>query len=157
MSAKNKNDFNQLYTSELITALICGTLIYMMGESVGLDLRLLLPGGILIFIILQSAGYWYYRKRLATNPDANYKWVLPIFLFFKKFNPFLFLAYPLFLVILLGFKRDALVSAATIFGVMLYAFSILEYFNCYHFSIQIRNFKKPTELNRDLANYRKHL
>lgn len=154
MSPKTTKDFQQLYSSELITALICGALIYMMSQSVGLDLRLLLPGAILIFIILQSAAYWYYRKQVASNPDHHYPWVMAVFSAFKKLNPFLFLAYPGFLLILLIFKRSALFSAATIFGLFLYAFSILEYFNCYYFSFQIRNFKKPTELCLEIDAYR---
>lgn len=154
MSAKTSKDFQQLYSSELITALICGALIYMMSQSVGLDLRLLLPGGILIFIILQSAGYWYYRKRASSNPDSHYQWAIAIFSSLKKLNPFLFLVYPLFLLILLIFKRSTLFSAATIFGLFLFAFAILEYFNCYYFSFQIRNFKKPTELCLEIDAYR---
>ena len=156
MLKKNKKDFQQLYTSELITALVCGALIYMMSDSVGLDLRLLLPGGILIFIILQSASYWYYRKQILSNPDGHYGWVLPTFSFLKNLNPFLFLVYPLFLITLYIITRDALFTAVTIFGFILYVFSILEYFNCYYFSFQIRNFKKPTELNLEIDNYRNH-
>ncbi len=154
MPKKTKKDFQQLYSSELITALICGALIYMMSQSVGLDLRLLLPGGILIFIILQSAAYWYYRKQVASNPDRPYKWVIAVFSALKKLNPLLFLAYPLFLIILLIFKGDSLFSAATIFGLFLYAFSIVEYFNCYYFSFQIRTFKRPTDLCLEIDAYR---
>lgn len=156
MSQKNKVDYKQLYSSELITALVCGALIYMMSQSaqVGLDLRVLLPGGILIFIILQSAGYWYYRKTIATASNSNYKWVLPTFSFLKRVNPFLFLTYPLFLIVLLLFKSSELLAPITIFGLILYGFAILEYLNCYYFSLQIRTFKKPTELSLEIDTYR---
>ena len=92
MTEKTKKELNRLYMSELITALVCGMLMYLLTDSTGqpLDLRLLIPGGVLIFIILQSAGYWYYRYQLLDNPRNPMDWVMPFFAVLKKLDLALF-------------------------------------------------------------------
>lgn len=88
MTEKTKKELNRLYMSELLTALVCGMLMYLLTDSTGqpLDLRLLIPGGVLIFIILQSAGYWYYRYQLLEDPRNPMDWVMPVFSMLKKLD-----------------------------------------------------------------------
>jgi hypothetical protein len=149
MTEKTKKEPNRLYMSELITALVCGMLMYLLTDSTGqpLDLRLLIPGGVLIFIILQSAGYWYYRHQLVDNPRNPMDWVMPVFSVLKKLDLVLFALYPLYLLYLL----------MNIFGLILYAFSMIEYYNYYYFSVQIGTIKKkvPSELSLELSQYEK--
>jgi len=159
MKEKSKKELNQLYMSELITAFVCGSLIYVLSESPGgaLDIRLILPGAILIFIILESAGYWFYRYQLTENPGVHYAWVMPLFSFLKKLNPFLFILYPLLCLYLLIFDPGSLLVPMNFFGLILYAFSILENINYFYYNINIRNLKtkNPSELAIDLSHYEK--
>ena len=159
MSEKTPKELNRLYMSELITALVCGMLMYLLADSTGqpLDLRLLIPGGVLIFIILQSAGYWYYRHQLVDNPRNPMDWVMPVFSVLKKLDLVLFALYPLYLLYLLIFQPDAFFMTMNIFGLILYAFSMIEYYNYYYFSVQIGLIKKkvPSELSLELSQYEK--
>lgn len=157
MTEKSKKELNRLYMSELLTALVCGTLMYLLTDSTGqpLDLRLLIPGGVLIFVILQSAGYWYYRYQLVDNPHNPIDWVMPLLSVLKKANLALFAVYPLYLLYLVIFQFDQLFMTMNIFGLILYAFSIIEYINYYYYSVQISNLKKkvPSELSVELSRY----
>ncbi|MDD3307103.1 MAG: hypothetical protein PHO29_08425 [Acetobacterium sp.] len=159
MSEKTPKELNRLYMSELITALVCGMLMYLLTDSTGqpLDLRLLIPGGVLIFIILQSAGYWYYRYQLVDNPRNPMDWVMPVFAVLKKLDLALFALYPLYLLYLLIFQPDGFFMTMNIFGLILYAFSLIEYYNYYYFSIQIGVIKKkvPAELSLELSHHEK--
>ena len=159
MTEKTKKELSRLYMSELITALVCGMLMYLLTDSTGqpLDLRLLIPGGVLIFIILQSAGYWYYRYQLLDNPRNPMDWVMPFFAVLKKLDLVLFALYPLYLLYLLIFQPDAFFMTMNIFGLILYAFSMIEYYNYYYFSVQIGTIKKkiPSELSLELSHYEK--
>jgi len=159
MSEKTPKELNRLYMSELITALVCGMLMYLLTDSTGqpLDLRLLIPGGVLIFIILQSAGYWYYRYQLVDNPRNPMDWVMPVFAVLKKLDLALFALYPLYLLYLLIFQPDGFFMTMNIFGLILYAFSLIEYYNYYYFSVQIGVIKKkvPAELSLELSHHEK--
>lgn len=159
MSQKTPKELNRLYMSELITALVCGMLMYLLTDSTGqpLDLRLLIPGGVLIFIILQSAGYWYYRYQLVDNPRNPMDWVMPVFAVLKKLDLALFALYPLYLLYLLIFQPDGFFMTMNIFGLILYAFSLIEYYNYYYFSVQIGVIKKkvPAELSLELSHHEK--
>ncbi|WP_296557890.1 hypothetical protein [uncultured Acetobacterium sp.] len=159
MTEKTKKELNRLYMSELVTALVCGMLMYLLTDSTGqpLDLRLLIPGGVLIFIILQSAGYWYYRHQLLDNPRTPMDWVMPVFSVLKKLDLALFALYPLYLLYLVLLKPEAFFMTMNIFGLILYAFSIIEYYNYYYFSVQIGLIKKkvPAELSLELSQYEK--
>jgi len=159
MTEKTKKELNRLYMSELITALVCGMLMYLLTDSTGqpLDLRLLIPGGVLIFIILQSAGYWYYRYQLLDNPRNPMDWVMPVFAVLKKLDLALFALYPLYLLYLVILKPEAFFMTMNIFGLILYAFSMIEYYNYYYFSVQIGLIKKkvPSELSLELSQYEK--
>lgn len=159
MTEKTKKELHRLYMSELVTALVCGTLMYLLTDSTDqpLDLRLLLPGGVLIFIILQSAGYWYYRHQQVDDPYTPRNWVLPLFFVLKKLNLGLFAVYPLYALYLAIFHADQFFVTMNIFGLILYAFSIIEYINYYFFSVQIGNLKKkvPAELSIELSDYEK--
>ena len=159
MTEKTKKELNRLYMSELITALVCGMLMYLLTDSTGqpLDLRLLIPGGVLIFIILQSAGYWYYRYQLLDNPRNPMDWVMPFFAVLKKLDLALFALYPLYSVYLVILKPEAFFMTMNIFGLILYAFSMIEYYNYYYFSVQIGTIKKkiPSELSLELSHYEK--
>ncbi|MDO9492721.1 hypothetical protein [Acetobacterium sp.] len=159
MTEKTKKELNRLYMSELITALVCGVLMYLLTDSTGqpLDLRLLIPGGVLIFIILQSAGYWYYRYQLLDAPRTPMDWVMPAFSVLKKLDLALFVLYPLYLLYLLIFQPNAFFMTMNIFGLILYAFSMIEYYNYYYFSVQIGVIKKkiPSELRLELSQYEK--
>ncbi|MBC3899796.1 hypothetical protein [Acetobacterium malicum] len=159
MTEKTKKELNRLYMSELITALVCGMLMYLLTDSTGqpLDLRLLIPGGVLIFIILQSAGYWYYRYQLLDNPRNPMDWVMPVFAVLKKLDLALFGLYPLYLLYLVILKPEAFFMTMNIFGLILYAFSMIEYYNYYYFSVQIGLIKKkvPSELSLELSHYEK--
>jgi len=157
MEKKSKKELNRLYMSELVTVLVCGSLIYMLSDSsVGqLDIRLLIPGSILIFIILESAGYWFYRFQLAENPKTDYPWVMPVFSLLKKTNLVLFFLYPLFCLYLLIIDQSMLFIPMNIFGLILYGFSILENINYFYYNVTIGNFKTklPSDLAIDLSNY----
>ncbi len=159
MTEKSKKELNRLYMSELITALVCGMLMYLLTDSTSqpLDLRLLIPGGVLIFIILQSAGYWYYRYQLLDDPRNPLDWVMPAFSVLKKLDLALFGLYPLYLLYLLIFQPNAFFMTMNIFGLILYAFSMIEYYNYYYFSVQIGVIKKkvPSELSLELSQYEK--
>ncbi len=159
MTEKTKKELNRLYMSELLTALVCGMLMYLLTDSTGqpLDLRLLIPGGVLIFIILQSAGYWYYRYQLLDNPRSRMDWVMPVFAVLKKLDLALFAFYPLYLLYLLILKPADFFMTMNIFGLILYAFSMIEYYNYYYFSVQIGQIKKkvPSELSLELSHYEK--
>ncbi|MEA4804814.1 hypothetical protein [Acetobacterium wieringae] len=159
MTEKTKKELNRLYMSELLTALVCGMLMYLLTDSTGqpLDLRLLIPGGVLIFIILQSAGYWYYRYQLLDNPRNPMDWVMPVFAVLKKLDLALFALYPLYLVYLVILKPEDFFMTMNIFGLILYAFSMIEYYNYYYFSVQIGTIKKkvPAELSLELSQYEK--
>nr|WP_320024013.1 hypothetical protein [uncultured Acetobacterium sp.] len=159
MTEKTKKELNRLYMSELVTALVCGVLMYLLTDSTGqpLDLRLLIPGGVLIFIILQSAGYWYYRYQLIDNPHTALNWVMPLFSGLKKVNLGLFALYPLYLLYLVIFQSNQFFVTMNIFGLILYGFSIIEYINYYFYSVQISNLKKkvPSDLNLELSAFEK--
>lgn len=153
----DKKDFNRLYMSELVTALVVGALLYMTAKSnaLGFDLRLFLPGGLLIFIILQNAGYWYYRHQQKINPGGDYRLVIPAFAFLKRFNPLILAFYPLCMIVLMLFYQSQLWSVVNIFGILLFGFSILEYYNYYFTSLQLANLKKkiPTDLNLEIQDH----
>ncbi|MGV8906372.1 MAG: hypothetical protein ACOH15_07220 [Acetobacterium sp.] len=159
MEEKSQKEFNRLYMSEIVTAMVCGALIYMLSESPGgtLDIRLILPGAILIFIILESAGYWFYRYHLVTNPEGHYSWVMPLFFNLKKLNRYLFILYPLLCLYLLITDPTKLLVPMNLFGLILYAFSILENINYFYYNINFRNIKtrNPSELALDLSYYEK--
>lgn len=159
MEEKSKKELNRLYMSEIITAIVCGSLIYVLSESPGgeLDIRLLLPGAILIFIILESAGYWFYRHHLIENPGIHYSWVMPLFSHLKKLNRYLFISYPLLCLYLLVIDPGKLFVPMNIFGLILYAFSIIENLNYFYYNINLRNLKTktPSELAVELSVYKK--
>ena len=118
MTEKSKKELYRLYMSELVTAMICGLLMYALTDSTDqpLDLRLLLPGAILIFIVLQSAGYWYYRHYQIDHAGASFAWIMPLYSILKKLNRFLFVLYPLFCLYLLVTNPSGFFVTMNIFG-----------------------------------------
>ena len=162
MTEKSKKELYRLYMSELVTAMICGLLMYALTDSTDqpLDLRLLLPGVILIFIVLQSAGYWYYRHYQIDHAGASFAWIMPLYSILKKLNRFLFVLYPLFCLYLLVTNPTGFFVTMNIFGLILYVFSIIEHINYYHYSVQLANLghKVPSELSIELSDYEnKHI
>jgi|LGOV01.1.fsa_nt_gb hypothetical protein len=157
MKKNSIKEIHKLYISEIVTAFVCGSIIYMLSESTGneLDARLLLPGSILIFIILESAGYWYYRYQQLQYPEKHFSWVIPLYSFFKKATPFLFILYPMYCLYLFVTHPETLLIPMTIFGLILYFFSIGEYINYFIYPLNLNNFKTKniSELSYEILNY----
>ncbi|WP_195269786.1 hypothetical protein [Eubacterium sp. 1001713B170207_170306_E7] len=157
MDNKDAKQCHRLFLSELATMVVCGYLVYLLSTTLegGLDIRLMLPGGILIFTLLQGCGYWLYRDRAASGNPVNRAAVLRIFSLLKRVTPFVIGLYPLLLFVLLFADRSALFVPFNLFGLILLFFSIAEYVNYYHFSMNIWNFKArtPSDLSEELAAF----
>lgn len=140
MEKKTPEQCQKLMMGELVTAIICGYIIYSLGivDLPSPDLRLVIPGAVLVIIILQGAFYWLYRKHSAeekTLPVAR-RSILLIFKTFKTINPVLIALFPIYALILLITDRREFLSLFTLFGVLLTLFSIYEYFNYYFFNFR---------------------
>ncbi|MGL4606651.1 MAG: hypothetical protein ACRCU3_04225 [Eubacteriaceae bacterium] len=157
MKEHSKKEFNRLYMSEFVTIIVCGSLIYALTESSGepLDLRLIIPGSLLIFILLQSTGYWFYRYHQLDQPKDIYPWVMPLFSFLKRLDRFLLLIYPTFSLYLVIFDFSKFLSLLNLFGFILYAFSVIEIINYFYYNVTIGNLKQknPSELALELREY----
>lgn len=157
MENKDPKQCHKIFISELITMVICGYLVYLLSSTLesGLDIRLILPGAILIFTLLQGCGYWLYRDRAASNKPVDRTLIMKGFVLLKKITPFVIGIYPLFLIVMLIMKPGAILMPFNLFGLILLFFSIIEYINYYHFDVNIWNFKtrNPSDLAKDLAEF----
>ncbi|MEG0377178.1 MAG: hypothetical protein RR614_01730 [Eubacterium sp.] len=157
MENKDAKQCHKIFISELITMIICGYLVYLLSSTLetGLDIRLILPGAILIFTLLQGCGYWLYRDRSASGKSVDRELIMKAFVLLKKITPFVIAVYPLFLVVMLIMKPGAILMPFNLFGLILLFFSVIEYINYYHFDVNIWNFKarNPSDLARELAEF----
>ena len=129
---------------------VCGYLVYLLSTTLegGLDIRLILPGAVLIFTLLQGCGYWLYRDQAASGKSVNRTTVLRIFSLLKRVTPFVIGLYPLFLLVLLFADRGALFVPFNLFGLILLFFSIAEYVNYYYFSMNTVSYTHIDVYNR---------
>lgn len=157
MENKDAKQCHKLFISELVTLIICGYLVYLLSSTLesGLDIRLILPGAILVFTLLQGCGYWLYRERAAAGKSVNRELILKAFMLLKKITPFIIGIYPLFLVVMLIMKPGAILMPFNLFGLILLFFSVIEYINYYYFDVNIWNFKRrnPSELAAELSEF----
>ena len=157
MDNKDAKQCHRLFLSELATMVVCGYLVYLLSTTLEgcLDIRLILPGAVLIFTLLQGCGYWLYRDQAAAGNSFSPTTVLRIFSLLKRVTPFVIGLYPLFLLVLLFADRGALFVPFNLFGLILLFFSIAEYVNYYYFSMNIWNFKtrSPSDLSVELAAF----
>lgn len=157
MDNKDAKQCHRLFISELATMVVCGYLVYLLSTTLegGADLRLILPGAILIFTLLQGCGYWLYRDRQAAGKPVNQPAVLRGFTLLKKLTPVVIALYPLYLIVLLFTNRGALFVPFNLFGLILLFFSTAEYINYYYFDMNIWNFKarRPSDLSSELAAF----
>ena len=158
MDNKDAKQCHRLFLSELATMVVCGYLVYLLSTTLegGLDIRLILPGAVLILTLLQGCGYWLYRDQAASGKSVNRTTVLRIFYLLKRITPIVIGLYPLFLLVLLFADRGALFVPFNLFGLILLFFSIAEYVNYYYFSMNIWNFKtrSPSDLSVELAAFK---
>lgn len=158
MEPRTPKELRRLLMSELITALVCAYLTYMIATEgkVGWDLRLLAAGVILVAILLQGACYWYYRERSVTGRAISYPGIMRVYLVFEKLDLVLLVLYPILVIILLVSGQGKLVQPATFFGLILWAFALFEYLNYFHFTMHYSNFRarKPSPLAAELAAYK---
>ena len=157
MDNKDAKQCHRLFLSELATMVVCGYLVYLLSTTLegGLDIRLILPGAVLIFTLFQGCGYWLYRDQAASGKSVNRTTVLRIFSLLKRVTPVVIGLYPLFLLVLLFADRGALFVPFNLFGLILLFFSIAEYVNYYYFSMIIWNFKSRSRsaLSIELAAF----
>lgn len=159
MEPRTPKEYRRLLMSELITALVCTYLTYMIATEgrVGWDLRLLAAGVILVAILLQGAFYWYYRERSVTGRAFSYPKTMGVYLVLEKLDRVLLVLYPLLTVLLIVSGYGQLVQPATAFGLILWAFALFEYLNYFHFTMHYSNFRarKPSPLAAELAEYKR--
>ncbi|MEG0377467.1 MAG: hypothetical protein RR614_03205 [Eubacterium sp.] len=151
MDEKNIKQIHKIFISEIATTFICGYIIYLLSTTLasGLDMRLIIPGVILIFVLLQGCVYWFFRDREANGKPYNSAIFLKIYGFLKKLTPYIILLYPLFLLYLLLFNRELLFVPFNVFGLILLFFAVIEYINYYYFNVNIGNMR--TRIPSDLA------
>ncbi len=157
MKKRNAKECQKLFISELVTTGICAYIIYALSGTLetGLDIRLLIPGAILIFVLLQGVAYWHYRKEDAAGEWVDRTQTMAIFKGLRTITPVILAIYPLFLLYLLLFNAADLWVPFNLFGVILCLFAGIEYINDYYFSVRIGNFKKriPSDLAMELADH----
>ena len=158
MDNKDAKQCHRLFLSELATMVVCGYLVYLLSTTLegGLDIRLILPGAVLILTLNQGCGYWLFRDHAATRKSVNRTTVLRIFSLLKRITTFVIGLYHLFLLVLLFVDRGTLFVPFNLFGLILLFFSIAEYVNYYYFSMNIWNFKTraPSDLSVELAAFK---
>jgi len=149
MSEKQAKAYHRLWRSELITAFICGYFFVLIsqGHGVNLDFRLGVPGALLIFILLQGALYWFIREQ---ESKKQKQYSRKVFKGFKEANKGLFILYPVFQGVLLYVSTAQFLTLMNAVGVLVYFFAIAEYVNYYYFSLNYRQFKKPSDLALEL-------
>jgi ABC-type uncharacterized transport system permease subunit len=153
MEKKTENQCHKLFLSELVTAIVCGYILYSLLDSTGAgaDIRLILPGALLIFVLLQGAGYWYYRRQAVRGDimDKERARILDIFAALKRLTPYVLCLFPLMILYFLVFDRASLPNMYNLFGLILWICSGIEFVNNYYFSVRFGNFK--TKSASDLA------
>ncbi|MEF9919385.1 MAG: hypothetical protein RR790_09010, partial [Eubacterium sp.] len=110
MEKRDAKQIHRIFISEVATTLICIYIIYLLSKTLesGLDIRLIIPGIILIFVLLQGCVYWYLRDRKIKGLPFNTTVFLKTYRILKKITPYVISVYPLFLVVLLIFNRGML-------------------------------------------------
>ena len=65
MDNKDAKQCHRLFLSELATMVVCGYLVYLLSTTLegGLDIRLILPGAVLIFTLIHASGYLQYSEK----------------------------------------------------------------------------------------------
>ena len=158
---EQNNDYAALkktMISELVTTLVVGFLIY---EILDLnqnytDLNLIIPGALLLFILLQGAGYWYYRMQIAGERNFDREKAVKTFAILEKADIILFAVYPVWLAVALLAFPDAVYHDTILFGVLTEIVAAVEYFSCYRQSLNWTNWKekKPSNIRIMLDEYR---
>ncbi|MGL6291909.1 hypothetical protein [Eubacterium aggregans] len=158
---RSEKQCHKLFISELVTAFICGYIIYGLAGTLetGLDLRLIIPGAILIFVLLQGTAYWYCRRQEARSVFMDRPLILKIFALLKKATHYVLCLYPLLIIYLLLREPQQLWVPFNVFGTILWAFALIEFTNNYYFSVRLGNLKHRTPsdlaLELDAESHRK--
>ncbi len=152
MQERTKAECRRILTGEVVTAGVCVYLIYLVLQNAGnyLDLRVLVPGVMLILTLAAECGYWLYRYKLADGANFRRGPVLAFFAKLKRFMPVLYAFYPLFLIVMLILDAPSILTVLTVFCVVVWAFAIIEYINLFKWTVNFRSFHKPSELAQEL-------
>ncbi len=139
----NEGDYRRLIISEVVTMIVCGMIIYELMKLHGSmwDMRLLLPGAILLIMLAQGAVWWWYKMLLCGSERFREDAFMRFFRFFNQADPYIIAIYPVYILIVLLTNRAAFFSPLNIFGCLLDVFAAVEYINYYKMSLNYTNWK----------------
>ncbi|MGI6108426.1 MAG: hypothetical protein ACOYB8_01095 [Eubacteriaceae bacterium] len=155
---KKYKEYKKLMLSEVVTAIVVGALIYEIMDINGsyTDLNLIIPGVLLVFILLQGAGFQYYRMLTCGNKRFDEEQAVHAFDLLDKIDPWLFAVYPVYLIAALIMSPATVEQPTIIYGVLTVVIAALEYCNYYKQSLSYRNWseKEPSDICKMLREYR---
>lgn len=129
--------------------------------SLSIDVIILYPFLVLIFILLQGSYYWFYRFKKITGRKVNKNRFINIYRTLRIIDLILFVLYLAVLIYKFVYANAVFTTGSMFMGNFIYAFGIAEYINYYYIRlsygklkdilalIKLKNLKKSS-LNKEL-------
>ena len=124
------------------------------NTNLNIDMIILFPFTVLLFILFQGSYYWYYCLRKVTGKAVNKSWFKILYRTLRFLDIILILLYPLIMIFMFGWYGEGFKANAIFLGIFLYFFGIAEYINYFYVRLSYGKFKDIVDLLK-LKNIKK--
>lgn len=151
-----KKELIRLSTGELAASLVFVFALSLLQERLNLtlDIVILYPFSLLIFILLQGSYYWLYCIKILEKKPVNQVSFRKAYKVLRTINLIIILLYPLMMLYQYFFGNLIALSGKTFMSLFLYIFSIIEYINYFYIRLSYNKLKDILMLLR-LKNLKK--
>ncbi|MCM1565635.1 MAG: hypothetical protein NC238_06740 [Dehalobacter sp.] len=151
-----KKELISLCIGEIVASLtfILALISVKNNTNVNIDVVIMYPFCVLLFILFQGSYYWFYRLKMITGKKVNKNGFRRTYRLLKIIDLILILLYPV--IIILGFAYDDVVFTkfSTLIGIFIYLFGIAEIINYFYVRLSYRKAKDIVALLK-LKNLKK--
>ena len=120
-------------------AFIIALLTFKYNFGLEINLEIIYPFFILLFVLFQGSYYWYYCLKRIGKKSRNTKRFKGFYKQLKLLDLILIIIYPLILVYKVVFLKDLIIRFETTLGLFIYIFTMLEYVNYFYVRLSYNN------------------
>jgi len=158
-----KKELVSLCTGEIAASIVFIFVLISLKSSLNLsiDMIILYPFSILVFILFQGSYYWFYRLKNINRKQVKQHRFRFVYRALRTIDLILIMLYPVIMIYEFLFRSLVSVSGKTFVSFFIYIFSIIEYINYFYIRLSYRKFNdivmllrlkdlKKSSLNKEL-------
>lgn len=142
---KVKKRLYRLWTGELAASFVFIFLLFSLKQKLHLDILIVYPFSILIFILLQGSYYWFYCLRRINKKQVNPTRFIGVYKVLRLFDLFLISLFP-FISVYSWLGGSQLTWVKISLALAIYFFAVGEYINYYYIRLSYDNLEDIVSL-----------